>query len=256
MHHIQIDRLSFQDSPIHRLDGRVKLIATIIFSVCVISLPPAAVSILACYIIWPFAIITIARLPLKFVLKQLLIVSPFIAVLAVSSIWYDRTQVTVTFGPAQWQTTVGTLRCFSIMGKFIVTMTALIALVATTRFADLLAAMSKLAVPKLLIMQLGFLHRYIFMLTEKAHRIIRARTGRTLRNLGPRHELKTAAAMIGTLCVSSIDSASRINIAMQARGFKGELRTMSKMKIKPADYLYLAVLAVFLTALYFIRKNY
>lgn len=256
MHHVQIDRLSFQDSPIHRLDGRVKLIATVIFSVCVISLPPVSVSILTCYIIWPFAIITIAHLPLKFVLKQLLIVSPFIAVFALSSIWYDRTPITVSFGPVQWQTTNGILRCFSIMGKFIVTMTALIALVATTRFADLLAAMSKLAVPKLLIMQLGFLHRYIFVLTEKAHRIIRARTGRTLRSLGAKQELKIAAAMIGTLCVSSIDSASRINIAMQARGFKGDLRTMTKMKTKTADWFYVAALIVFLATIYFIRTTY
>ena len=256
MHHVQIDRLSYNDSPIHRLDSRVKLIATIAFSVFVIAQPPQSVSILACYAIWPFALIVTAHLPVKFVLKQILIISPFILVLALSGIWFDRAPATIYFGPAQWQTTSGTLRCFSIMAKFIVTMAALITLVATTPFSNLLAAMSKLKIPKLLVMQLGFLHRYIFMLTEKAHRMLRARNGRKLRNLGFKKEAKTAASMISSLLTSSIDSAYRINLAMQARGFDGNLNIHSTMKTTKADYLYLTALAIFLTTLHFIRTSY
>ena len=63
-------------------------------------------------------------------------------------------------------------------------MAALIALVCTTRFSDLLCGMEKMGMPQILVNQLGFLYRYIFVLIDKAHHILRARASRKLRNLG------------------------------------------------------------------------
>jgi cobalt/nickel transport system permease protein len=254
MHHAQIDRLSYQDSPIHRLDSRVKLACVPVFSVFVISLPATSVSILACYAVWPFAVLVIAGVPFKFVLKHILIVSPFIAILALSSLLYDKAPVLVVFGPIKWQTTGGILRCFSICGKFVITMAALIGLVATTRFSDLLAAMAKLGMPRLLVVQLGFLYRYIFMLADRAHHLLRARAGRKLRNLGVKGEVKTAAAMVGSLFIGSIDMASRVNMAMQGRGFDGRLHRLGQMRTSTADYLFTAILILYLTGLCFLGR--
>jgi len=251
MHHAQIDRLSYQDSPIHRLDGRVKLACVLVFSVFVISLPATSVSILACYAVWPFAVLVIAGVPLKFVLKHILIVSPFIAVMALSSLLYDKVPVIAAFGPIKWQTTGGMLRCL-----FIITMAALVGLVATTRFSDLLAAMAKLGVPRLLVVQLGFLYRYIFMLLDRAYHLLRARAGRKLRNLGVSGEVKTAAAMVGSLFIGSIDMAGRVNMAMQGRGFDGRLHRLGEMQIRRADYLFAAILVLYLVGLCFLGRAF
>ena len=252
MHHLTIDRLSFQDSTIHRLDARVKLLATIVFTCFVIAQPPTSVSILSCYAVWPFAVLVIAAVPLKFVLKQILLVSPFILVLALSSLLYDRTSVPVAFGPLQWNAPAGLLRCVSILAKFIITMAALISLVASTPFAELLAAMARLRVPRLLVTQLGLLYRYIFLLIEKAQHILRARAGRKLRNLGLKKEIRTAAAMVGTLCLGSLDTAGRVNMAMHARGFDGRFRTLGATRIGGAEVFFAAVLALYLLAMYFL----
>jgi len=249
MHHAQIDRLSYQASPIHALDARVKLICVLIFSVFVISLPATSVSILACYAIWPFAVLVIAGIPIKFVLKHILIVSPFILVLAFSNLLYDKTVVIAAFGPWRWETTGGVLRCFSICGKFIITMAALVGLVATTRFADLLAALAKLGVPHLLVVQLGFLYRYIFMLIDRGYHVLRARAGRKLRNLGFGDELRTTAAIVGSIFVGSIDLAGRVNMAMQGRGFDGRFHRLTEMRIGRADFLFAVILALYLVAL-------
>jgi cobalt/nickel transport system permease protein len=254
MHHAQIDRLSYQASPIHALDARVKLVCVLVFSVFVISLPTNSVSILACYAIWPFAVLVIADIPIRFVLKHILIVSPFIAVLAVSNLLYDKAVVIAAFGPWRWETTGGLLRCFSICGKFIITMAALVGLVATTRFSDLLAAMAKLGVPRLLVVQLGFLYRYIFMLLDRAYHLLRARAGRRLRNLGFAGELKTAAAMVASLFIGSIDMAGRVNMAMQGRGFDGRFHRLTEMRIGPADFLFSAILALYLAMLLLVGR--
>ena len=252
MHHAHIDKFSFKDSPVHRLDSRAKFLVVLIFSAVVLSLPRTSFSILVCYAIGPFTILVLGRIPLKFAFKQIILVSPFILVLALSCPFYDRNPVSTAFGPFVWQISAGWLRCFSILGKFTVTMLALIALVSTTKFADLLAALRKLAVPRLLIIQLGFLYRYIFVLIDRAHHILRARAGRKLRNLGFKAELKTSASMLGSLFIRSIDTAEHINIAMHARGFDGEWRSLSKLQFRRCDLLFVLSSAVFMLVLYFL----
>jgi len=254
MHHAYIDKFAYQDSPIHRLDSRAKFIVLLIFTAVVVSLPRTSLSILFCYAVGPVAVLVMAKIPLKFVFKQILLVSPFVLVLALSCPLYDKTPVRVAFGPFFWRTTIGWMRCFVILGKFVVTMLALISLVSTTRFGDLLTGLQKLGLPKLLIIQLGFLYRYIFVLIDKVHHILRARNVRRLKNLGFKRELKIAAAMLGSLLIRSIDTAERINIAMQARGFDRTWHSLSKLQIRRCDLLFALIAIFFMLGLYFFIK--
>jgi cobalt/nickel transport system permease protein len=129
-------------------------------------------------------------------------------------------------------------------------MLALIALVSTTRFNDLLTGLQRLGLPKVLVIQLGFLYRYIFVLIDRAHHILQARAGRKLRSLGFKMELRIAAAMVGSLFIRSIDTAERINVAMQARGFDGKWNTLSKLRVRAADYIFVLSVALFVLGLY------
>jgi len=252
MHHAHIDKFSFGDSPIHRLDSRVKVLVTVVFTVLVISLARTSPAIVVCYAVGPFTILVLARIPLRFVFKHILLVSPFVLVLAMTCPLYDKTPVAVTFGPFSTEMSLGWLRCFTILAKFVVTMAALIALVSTTKFADLLAGLQKMHVPRLLIIQLGFLYRYIFILIDRIHRILRARAGRKLRNLSFKAELAVASAMVGSLLSRSIDNACNVNIAMQARGFDGKWRTISRLKMRRRDLFFAAASVCFLAVTQFI----
>jgi len=250
MHHAHIDKFAYQDSPVHRLDARVKFIAAVIFTAVVISLPRTSFAILFCYAVGPFAVLVLGRISLKFAFKHILFVSPFVLILALSCPLYDRTPVIIAFGPSAFQITVGWMRCCAICGKFVVTMLALIALVSTTRFSDLLAGLRKLGVPKLLIIQLGFLYRYIFVLIDTAQHILQAKAGRTLRNLGFKREMRTASAMLGSLFIRSIDTAEQISNAMQGRGFDGNWRTISQLRVSNNDYIFGIFFTVFVISLY------
>ena len=254
MHHAHIDKFAYQDSLIHRLDSRVKFLVTVFFTAVVIAQPRTSLSILFCCAVGPFAVLVIGGIPLKFVFKHILIVSPFVLVLAGSTVLYDKTAAAVSFGPFLWHTTMGWIRCCVIIGKFIVTMMALIALVSTTRFGDLLVGLQRLHFPQVLIIQLGFLYRYIFILIDKAHHILRARQIRRLRSLGIAKETKIAAAMAGALLVGSLERAERVSIAMQSRGFQGEWRSLSRGRIHKGDFLFVLLAAVFTLGLFiFVR---
>lgn len=252
MHHAHIDKFAYQDSPIHRLDSRVKCLVVLVFTAVVVSLPRTSVSILPCYAVWPFTILVLAGVPLRFVVRHIVLISPFVLVLALTCPLYDKTSALVAFGPYSWQISVGWLRCFVILGKFIVTMSALIGLVSTTRFNDLLAGLQSMGMPRLLVIQLGFLYRYIFVMIDRAHHILRARAGRKLRNLGFKTERRIAAAMLGSLLNRSIDTAKHINIAMQARGFEGHWRTLSRLRIQGRDYLFVLIFICCMLGLYFL----
>jgi cobalt/nickel transport system permease protein len=128
-------------------------------------------------------------------------------------------------------------------------MLALIALVSTTRFSSLLVGLQKLGTPKLLVIQLGFLYRYIFVLIDKVQHMLRARAGRKLRNLGFKKELAIASAMVGSILIRSIDTAENINIAMQGRGFDGRWRSLHRPKIRSTDWIFAAVVCCFLLTL-------
>ena len=254
MHHEYIDKFAYQDSPIHRLDARVKFIVTVIFTAAIISLSRTSVSILFCFATGPFAVLVLGGIPLRFTLKHILYVSPFVLVLALTCPWYDRTAATAAFGPWVWQTTAGWLRCLSILGKFVVTMLALIALISTTRFANLLAGLQRLGVPRLLVIQMGFLYRYIFLLIDSAHHILRARAARSMGSISFGSGIKFAGAMVGSLFIRSIDAAEHISTAMQARGFDGNWRTINRMQIRRADYVFVVISICFILVLYIFVK--
>jgi energy-coupling factor transporter transmembrane protein EcfT len=69
--------------------------------------------------------------------------------------------------------------------------------------------------------------------------------------MGFRAEVRTAAAMVGSLLIRSIDSAEHINVAMQARGFDGNWRSISKLETGRADYIFATATACFLLVLHF-----
>jgi cobalt/nickel transport system permease protein len=254
MHHAYIDKFAYQDSPIHRLDARAKFIIAVVFTAVVISLPRTSVSIVFCYAVGPFAVLVLGGIGLGFAIKHILFVSPFVLVLALTGPLYDRTGVTVSFGPWAWQTTLGWLRCWSILAKFVVTMLALIALVSTTRFADLLAGLQRLGVPKLLVIQMGFLYRYIFLLIDSAQRILRARAARFVGRVDFRTGFRFAAAMLGSLFVRSVDTAERVNAAMHARGFDGNWRSINRLAVQRRDWVFVVMSACFIFGLYLFVK--
>lgn len=253
MHHAHIDRFAYQNSPIHGLDSRVKLIVVLVFTALVVSLPKTSIAVPLYYGLGPFTVLVVANVPLRFVIKHTLWLCPFILVLALSCVLYDRGPATVPFGPFVWNTTWGWIRCLAILMKYLVSMLALVALVSTTPFADLLVGLQRLKVPSALIIQLGFLYRYIFVIIDRAHHMLRARNTRRIRFLGWKTEQRIVGSMLASLLVRSLDTAERVSLAMQARGFSGHWRTLSPSKIGRGDWIFSLTAIVYLVALQLLR---
>jgi cobalt/nickel transport system permease protein len=250
MHHAYLDRYAGGDSVFHRLDSRVKLLAAIVYTILILSLPRTTPAVVCWYAIAPFGVLTFAGIPVAFVFRRIAVVSPFVLILAISCPLYDKTPQTIDMGNWSLPLTVGWMRCFTILIKFVATMLTLFALTSTTRFVDMLAGMQRMGLPNVLVVQLSFVYRYVFVLVDRVHHILRARAARKLRYLGFRREVHIAAAMIGALFIDSIESAERVHIAMQARGFTGRFHSLRPLQITRQDGFFILSFAVICLILY------
>src|SRR5262245_14529938 len=139
MHHHYIDRFAYQDSPIHRLDPRAKIIAVVVYSIVLISLGRYALPS-PWYAVFPAVLLLWGGIPLRFVLKHTLIVSPFILFTALLSPIFDRSPVNVGSHVVR----AGWVTAASLALRFLLGMAALIALASTTRFPELLKGLEQM----------------------------------------------------------------------------------------------------------------
>jgi cobalt/nickel transport system permease protein len=246
MHHHFIDRFAMGDSPIHRLDARAKLVAVLGYSVVLISFDRYAVADLAPMAVLPLALLWFAHVPVWFALRRVVILSPFILMLILMSPIYDRVSHEVTFGPWNYAISGGWLTAADIAIKFALGVLALTAMMCATRFTLLLEAMRRLGMPQVVVMQLGFLYRYIFVLIDEAMRVRRARDfrGASLAPVGRR--LAAVGGVIGTLFVRTLDRSERIHLAMAARGYRGEPHSLSRLRFTSVDAVFLMVASIYL----------
>jgi len=229
----RLDRLAHQDTPIHRLDPRAKLVTTLVFLVAVVSFPKYEISALLPFVLYPIVLTSVGRLPLGFILRKLVAVAPFAVVVGMFNPLLDR-EVLLHLGPVG--ISGGWVSFASILVRFCLTIGTAFLLIATTSFQGLCLGLQRLGAPRVLTVQLLFLYRYIFVLGGEAVRLVRARA---LRSFGRRGTgLRVFGSLVGHLLVRTLARAQRIHLAMLSRGFDGEVRVLRRLRIGPAEVAF------------------
>jgi len=241
-----LDMLSYKDTFIHRLDPRTKLCATVFFIVMVVSFPKYEVSGLLPFFLFPVLLFSLADIPVKFIMKKVLLVSSFAVFIGIFNPLLDRQPMPVFYGVT---VSGGWISFLSIMLKFFLTITSALLLIATTSFPGICHALQKFGFPDIFISQLLFLYRYLFVLVEEAMKVVRARDMRSFGNRG--RGVKAFTALLGTLFLRTVERAERVYRAMLSRGFSGRLYTTRQYVFGFADALFFAITAA---GLYLLRE--
>jgi cobalt/nickel transport system permease protein len=231
----RLDELGYQDSPVHRLDPRAKVLTTLAFVVAVVSFHKYTVSALLPFLLFPVGLGALGRLPPGYLLKKILLVAPFALMVGAANPFFDQEPL-VRVGPLTLSG--GWVSYGSILLRFVLTIGAALVLIATTSFSGVCLALVRLGVPKVLAIQLLFLYRYLFVLTEEATRLVRARALRSFHGKGM--GFRVFAGVLGNLLLRTMDRAQRIHLAMLCRGFDGEIRLANPLRLRAADVAYTA----------------
>ena len=117
-------------------------------------------------------------------------------------------------------------------------------LVATTPWTRLLKALRVLHVPAVVVALLAMTARYTVLLLQAAHDMFDARRGRSAGAIVPAEGRRLAAAAAGVLLARSLALGDDVHLAMQARGFRGEVRILEDARMRARDW---GALAAFVT---------
>ena len=95
----------------------------------------------------------------------------------------------------------------------------------------------RLRLPKEAIVMLAMTYRYVFLLAETAGQMFESRRSRTVGVLKPADQRHMAARTAGVLLSKSIALSDEVYVAMQSRGFRGEVQVLSDWRLTMWDWM-------------------
>ncbi|MBT3669578.1 MAG: cobalt ECF transporter T component CbiQ [Chloroflexi bacterium] len=257
-----LDRYQRAESLIHQLDPRIKILLSMLFILSNVLLPDGAA--IGFFLSWMLILLIniISKLQLSFILKRSFIALPF-TLAAITVIFTLPGETIAEWEIGSWVLTAtdsGLLRFLSILVRSWLSVQVAILLTATTTFPDIAHSLRHLHFPKILISILSFMYRYLFVLSEEAQRLLKARAARAARIPKEKArsflwQAKVAGNMVGQLFVRSLERSERVYSAMQARGFRGQFLTLSPHHLRNKDYLIGVIGFTLLMSIQFIQFN-
>ena len=241
MHHTHIDRIASLNSPVHSMDPRAKLVTTLIFIFTVVLTPDGYFASFGLYALVLSMVITMSRVPLKFILLRSLAIMPFaLAVSVFVPFITTGTEVLWEFsaGPFEAQVSdTGFYRFLSMNLRVLICFFATIILVSTTRFGDLMRAAGMLGMPSKIVEVMSFMYRYLFIVIDEAAHMMLARDLRSYkqRRLSMLH---ATGGIIGALFVRSFEHSERLYMSMLLRGYSGRPVTPAELHLTNRDVVY------------------
>jgi cobalt/nickel transport system permease protein len=231
--HSFVDRYAAMDSPLHLLEARTKLVGFTALVVTVLSIRGAAPGEFFLSFFLVAILAGISQIPMTYLIGRALALLPFVLLAGLASPWKSGDR---------W------LWLVALVFRSVLCLLILILLTNTTRFVELLRGLRKLGCPKVLVANLSFLYRYIFVLADEVMRMRQARDSRRVGRAPLAAELKTLGSMLGTLMVRSFERADHMYHAMLARAFHGEFHVADPRRFTWRDLAFISVVALFIAA--------
>lgn len=237
----ELEELARTEGWLQRVDARAKLVTTLAYLVVVVSLPKYDVESLLALASYPAFLVGAGRIPARLVGRRVCWALPVAVAMAGLNPLWDRTPLALT---PSLKVAGGWVSLATTLCRLLLTVSAVVGLVATTGIARLCGAMRRLGVPWALTMQVGLLYRYLSLCGEEGLRMQRAAQ---VRGLGKKAlPMKTFGPLVGHLLLRSLERATRIHWAMQSRGFSGQLAVLHHGRLTVRDIVFvLSWLAVF-----------
>lgn len=251
------------NSVIHKMDARMKVILTLLLIVSIF-ICKNIVS-LTVVVICAVMLVLISKIPLKTVLKSIKPLAVIIIITSLLNLFYGRGEPLVQIG--RLKITQSGIETAVFMAIRIITLVVISSLLTyTTSPTELTDALERLLKPLKLIkvdvhsiaMTMTIALRFIPTLIEEIEKIMAAQKSRgaEMDSGGLIHRAKALIPVIIPLFISSFRRAGELAYAMECRCYRGGAgRTKMKvMRFSARDFLALAVVLIFITAI--IVTNY
>ncbi|MDR0885463.1 MAG: cobalt ECF transporter T component CbiQ [Clostridiales Family XIII bacterium] len=241
-----LEALSENNTCIHKLHPRVKLLCAFIFIVIVVSYGRYDFLGLVPCVLYTTVVMALAEVPFSMLLKRYLVALPFCFLAGIANVFIDRAPV-ITIGSVT--ITAGIISLATILLRSYLCVVAVLLLVATTCFTDITNQLRKFHVPEIIVEVFEMIYRYIAVLVTDAKSMYHAYVLRSVKKNGI--DIRHMGSFVGYLVIKSFDNAQRVHSAMIVRGYgrSGPIHLRMVRKMTVGDWLYLVLVPIVLLAL-------
>ncbi len=206
-------------SPVHTAPAHLKLATLVLFMLVVVATPSQWFWVFGFYLVVLGVVVALSRVPVGYLAKRMLIETPFVvfAVLVPFIAQGPRVEV-LWFSVSE----PGLLAAWGLLAKGSLGVLASLTLAATTEPQAVLVGLRRLRLPELLVQIMGFMLRYLDVVTAEMGRMLTAMRSRGCDPRSPRH-WPVLARSLGALFIRSYERGERVHLAMLARGYDGTL---------------------------------
>ncbi len=232
-----LEELSHRETALNKIAPSIKIIITFIYIVAVVSFRTTDITGLIIFASFPVFFMLIGEIPIKPLFFRCMVALPFTFFAGISNLILDRT---VIFNIGKFSVTKGMVTFTTLLLKTILTVMAVLILVAATSMNDIIYALIGMHVPSLIVIQIMMIYRYMSVLLREASLMYHAYLLRAPKEKGIR--LVDMGSFLGQLILRSIDRAERIYQSMLCRGFEGGI-AFAKRKVPVIKNCLIIILA-------------
>jgi cobalt/nickel transport system permease protein len=225
---------------LQRLDPRVKLIG--IGALIAAAVAVHRLWVLAGILALGVVLALVSHIPIRLLTARVwLAVLAFTGIIALPAIFLTPGAAIYRLPLLEWPVTQQGLRTAGFLvlrAETAATLSTL--LILSTLWTRLLRALRYFRAPVVLVAILGMTYRYMFLFLATARDMFESRETRMVGVLEPADRRRLAAASAGVLLGKTLQVSGEVHMAMQARGFRGEIRLLDELQMRPHDWLRLA----------------
>ena len=231
---------AYGNSFVHQLDPRLRLISAGLYSTVV------ALSrdfyVLTAAVLFSFLWIILARLPVREVIKRIIVLNSFNVLLWIVLPLTFQGPIALPLGPLTIYK-AGMITAAQITLKSNAILLIIMALVTTMNLSVLGHALKWWHVPDKIVHLLLMTYRYVFLIEQEYQRLMRAARFRGFRPGTNLHTYNTYASIVGMLLVRCALRADRVQKAMLCRGFKNKFYCLHEFSSGRREWLFATAMA-------------
>jgi cobalt/nickel transport system permease protein len=253
-HAFYAEQTARADGLMQRLDPRVKLVGILALVVPAAASPSFAV--IAGLLAVAAVLAALSHVSFLVLLKRVWIaVLLFTGVIAFPAPFVTPGRVVYHLPWLGWSVTAQGLASAGYLVLRVETAATLyVLLVLTTPWNHVLKALRVLRVPAVLVTILGMTYRYLFLVLQSAHDMFESRRSRMIGELTGHERRRVAASSAGVLMSKTFDLSNEVYLAMQSRGYRGEVAILDEFQIGSLDWAMLAAFALVSVAAFWLGR--
>lgn len=255
---MRFDELASKQSPIHNLEGRIKLITSIlIILICVTSKELFIPIILEIMLL---IILKIANLSYIDSAKRLLMLLPFGGAIIIFQPFIQPGNIIWSYS---WLhiTDFGLNWAILLFVRIIVCLTTIIIYSSTTPLQEMASSFRKLKMPRDLAMILSIMVRFLFLFIDELTSIRKSQKSRNFnihsKNTPYKWRVKQVGYTIGMMFLKSYEQGERVHRSMVSRGFSDASEMFDEKKSpEKSDYAFIISIIIIIIILEIIIFKY